>query len=70
MLRSVRLGLLMPVLFALEGCSGGDLPTVPPPPPEGTVKPAETVPGVIPTKGGGMGKRSQAPGLKNDNPAN
>ena len=41
--------LILPMILSPAGCSGsGDLPTVPPPPPEGTVKAASSSPGTLP----------------------
>jgi hypothetical protein len=49
--RPSRLFLLIPLFFVLEGCGGNGtdgLPSVPRPPPEGTVKTAPAGSGVLP----------------------
>jgi hypothetical protein len=66
MTRSFRPYLALTLLIALGGCSGGgDLPSVPPPPKEGTVKEGPSGPGVVPAdlkaKIGGRQKKVAAP---------
>jgi hypothetical protein len=49
MTRGFRLCLALPLLLAFVGCNNsGDLPRVPPPPKEGTVKEGSGSPGVVP----------------------
>jgi hypothetical protein len=49
MLRRLSWTLIFPLVLSLQGCSGsGDLPTAPPPPPEGSVKASSSAPASLP----------------------
>jgi len=56
---------IIPFVLSLPGCGSGDLPSVPPPPPEGTVGPAPPA-GVVPPeaipKGRKAAKLKEVPG--------